>query len=83
MEMFRKDVDTFHPTQKPVALIAHLIRQYTNPGDTVLDACMGSATTAVAAIRTGRKWIGYELNKEFFTKAERRIKETLATPTLF
>ena len=80
---YRKDVDTFHPTQKPVALIAHLIRQYTNPGDTVLDACMGSATTAVAAIRTGRKWIGYELNKEFFTKAERRIKETLATPTLF
>lgn len=80
---FAKDTDTWHTTQKPLALIAHLIRQYSNPGDTVLDTCMGSATTAVAAIRTGRKWIGYEMNKEFFTKAERRIKETLATPTLF
>lgn len=53
---------------KPVALIAHLIRQYTNQGDTVLDAYMGSVTTAVAAIRTGRNWIGYELNKDFFYK---------------
>ena len=80
---FRKDTDTFHPTQKPLALIAHLIRQYSNPGDTVLDTCMGSATTAVAAIRTGRNWIGYEMNPEFYKKALRRIDDALRTPTLF
>lgn len=83
MEMFRKDVDTFHPNQKPLALIAHLIRQYSNPGDTVLDTCMGSATTAVAAIRTGRNWIGYEMNTEFYNRALKRIDETMRTPTLF
>ena len=80
---FRKDTDTWHPTQKPLALIAHLIRQYSNPGDTVLDTCMGSATTAVAAIRTGRNWIGYEKNTEFYNRALKRIDETMRTTTLF
>ena len=80
---FAKDTDTWHPTQKPLALIAHLIRQYSNPGDTVLDNCMGSATTAVAAIRTGRNWIGYEMNTEFYNRALKRIDETMRTPTLF
>ena len=80
---FAKDTDTWHPTQKPLALIAHLIRQYSNPGDTVLDTCMGSATTAVAAIRTGRNWIGYEMNTEFYNRALKRIDETMRTPTLF
>ena len=78
-----KDQDAFHPTQKPLALIEYLIRVFSNPGDTVLDTCMGSATTAVAAIRTGRNWIGYEMNPEFYKKALARIEATLATPTLF
>lgn len=80
---FAKDTDSWHPTQKPLALIAHLIRQYSNPGDTVLDNCMGSGTTAVAAIRTGRNWIGYEMNTEFYNRALKRIDETMRTPTLF
>ena len=80
---FAKDTDTWHPTQKPLALIAYLIRTYSNPGDTVLDNCMGSATTAVAAIRTGRNWIGYEMNTEFYNRALKRIDETMRTPTLF
>lgn len=80
---YAKDTNTWHPTQKPLALIAHLIRQYSNPGDTVLDNCMGSATTAVAAIRTGRNWIGYEMNTEFYNRALKRIDETMRTPTLF
>ena len=80
---FAKDTDTWHPTQKPLALIAYLIRTYSNPGDTVLDNCMGSATTAVAAIRTGRNWIGYEMNTEFYNLALKRIDETMRTPTLF
>ena len=72
-----------YPTQKPLALIAYLIRTYCNPGDTVLDNCMGSSTTAVAAIRTGRNWIGYEMNTEFYNRALKRIDETMRTPTLF
>lgn len=80
---FDRDSDSWHPTQKPLALIAYLIRTYSNPGDTVLDNCMGSATTAVAAIRTGRNWIGYEMNTEFYNRALKRIDETMRTPTLF
>ena len=80
---FNRDTDSWHPTQKPLALIAYLIRTYSNPGDTVLDNCMGSGTTAVAAIRTGRNWIGYEMNTEFYNRALKRIDETMRTPTLF
>lgn len=80
---FDRDTDSWHPTQKPLALIEYLIRTYSNPGDTVLDNCMGSATTAVAAIRTGRNWIGYEMNTEFYNRALKRIDETMRTPTLF
>ena len=80
---FNRDTDSWHPTQKPLALISYLIRTYSNPGDTVLDNCMGSGTTAVAAIRTGRNWIGYEMNTEFYNMALKRIDETMRTPTLF
>ena len=80
---FDSDSDTWHPTQKPIALIKYLILTYSNPGDTVLDNCMGSGTTAVAAIRTGRNWIGYEMNTEFYNLALKRIDETMRTPTLF
>lgn len=80
---YRKDLGTFHPTQKPVALIAHIIRQYTGKGDIVLDNCMGSATTAVACIRENRRWIGFELNKDFYDKACARIAEATSQPLLF
>lgn len=65
----------YHPTQKPVALVEYLIRTYTNEGDVVLDSCIGSGTTAVAAIRTGRHYIGFEIEKEYCEIAERRIRE--------
>lgn len=80
---FNRDTDSWHPTQKPIALIEYLILTYSNPGDTVMDNCMGSATTAVAAIRTGRNWIGYEMNTEFYNRALKRIDEAMRTPTLF
>ena len=73
----------FHPTQKPVALIQYLIRTYSNDGDTILDNCMGSGTTAIAAIREKRNFIGFELNKEYYDKACNRIKMEMAQPTLF
>ena len=80
---FNVEPDSFHPTQKPVALIQYLIRTYSNEGDTILDNCMGSGTTAIAAIREKRNFIGFELNKEYYDKACNRIKMELAQPTLF
>lgn len=64
---------TVHPTQKPVALMEYLIRTYTNPGDTVLDNCMGSGTTCVAAVNAGRKFIGIERDPEYFVTAWDRV----------
>lgn len=66
-----------HPTQKPVALCEYLIKTYTNPGEVVLDNCMGSGTTAVACIRTGRDYIGFELNPEYHAIAQQRIADTV------
>jgi site-specific DNA-methyltransferase (adenine-specific) len=65
---------TVHPTQKPVPLAEYLIKTYTNPGDTVLDNCMGSGTTGVACVNTGRSFIGIEKDPNYFAIAERRIK---------
>lgn len=62
-----------HPTQKPVGLIQYLIRTYTNKGEVVLDNCMGSGTTCVAAIKENRKYIGMELNEKYFDIAKKRI----------
>lgn len=66
-----------HPTQKPVDLLEYLIKTYTNEGETVLDNCMGSGSTGVACVNTGRNFIGIELEKEYFKVAERRINEAL------
>lgn len=67
----------YHPTQKPVALMEYLIRTYTDEGDVVLDNCIGSGTTAVAAIRTGRHYIGFEIEQAYCEITERRIQEEL------
>ena len=65
-----------HPTQKPVALCEYLIKTYTNEGDLVLDNCMGSGTTGVAAINTNRNFIGIELEEKYFNIAKNRIEKT-------
>lgn len=62
-----------HPTQKPLAACEYFIKTYTNPGDTVLDCFMGSGTTGVAARKLGRKFIGIELEKQFYNTALERI----------
>lgn len=72
---FKKEV-TKHPTQKPVALFEYLIRTYTDEGDVVLDNCMGSGTTAVACIKTGRHYIGFETDPEYCKIIDERIKQT-------
>lgn len=63
-----------HPTQKPVALMEYLIRTYTNEGDTVLDNTMGSGTTGVACVNTGRNFIGIERDPAYFEIAKKRIE---------
>lgn len=73
-----KQVSNLHPTQKPVALCDYLIRTYTNPMDIVLDNCMGSGTTGVAALAAGRQFIGIDDDAEFFAVAKERIKRLLA-----
>ena len=64
-----------HPTQKPVEMFEYLIKTYTNEGDIVLDNCIGSGTTAVAAYKTNRQYIGIEKEKKYFDIALNRIKE--------
>lgn len=65
-----------HPTQKPVDLLEYLIKTYTNEGMTVLDNCMGSGSTGVAAKRLNRDFIGMELDQNYFEIAKRRIQNT-------
>ncbi len=67
---------SLHPTQKPVLLMEYLIKTYTNEDDLVLDNCMGSGSTGVACGNLNRRFIGIELNPEFFKIAENRIKQS-------
>ena len=75
VQFFNRDKDGFHPTQKPVEMMEYFIKTYTDEGDVVLDNCMGSGSTGVAAVKCGRKFIGIEKETEYFDIAERRIKE--------
>ena len=83
---FGLDRDVIHPTQKPVALMEYLIKTYSNEGETVLDNCMGSGTTGVAAVKCNRKFIGIEADADYFMKASERINavpdEVVAQPLL-
>ena len=67
------DKEKYHPTQKPIALFEYLIKTYTNEGDTVLDNCIGSGTTAIASLNTGRYFIGIEKDKQYHKIACERV----------
>lgn len=67
-----------HPTQKPVPLLEYLIKTYTQEGETVLDATMGSGSTGCAAINTNRRFIGFETDEKFYDIAEKRIEQAIA-----
>lgn len=71
------NTNSLHPTQKPVQLFEYLVKTYTNANDVVLDNCMGSGTTAIACINTARKYIGFELEKDYFDIAIARCREAL------
>ena len=77
--LYPRDAPRLHPTQKPVELLQYLIKTYTDDSGLVLDNCMGSGSTIVAAIKTDRRYIGIEKDPKIFRAAEYRIKEALAT----
>lgn len=79
---FSRDKEKIHPTQKPVALFEYLIKTYTDEGQTVLDNCMGSGTTAIACLNTNRNFIGFELDPEYHRLAEERISNHVVQETV-
>jgi DNA modification methylase len=75
--------EKFHPTTKPIELMLWCIENYTKLGDTILGPFMGSGTTGVACVQTGRDFIGIEIDPGYFKIAERRIKDAQAQGKLF
>lgn len=75
-DMARKE-ERFHPTQKPVAVVRRLILDLTKPGDLVIDPFMGSGTTCIAALQTGRRFVGFDNNEYYFSIAQQRIADEL------
>ncbi|MCL0330864.1 DNA-methyltransferase, partial [Apilactobacillus xinyiensis] len=67
----------YHPTEKPLNILRYLIKTYTNEGDLVLDNCMGSGSTGVAAKELRRDFIGYEMNGHYFDVAKERIENAI------
>jgi len=72
-EDMRHKEERIHPTQKPVPLFIQILEKYSKPGDLVLDPFLGSGTTAIACLRTGRHFIGIEKHEPYFLKAQERI----------
>ena len=72
---FKRDILTsnIHPTQTPIALYEELIKTYSNHGDLLLDNCSGSGTIAIAALNTGRHFIGFETNENYYNESLKRI----------
>ena len=75
IQKFKRETG-LHPTQKPVALLEYLIKTYTQESETVLDFTMGSGSTGVACVNTGRKFIGIEMDDNYFNIAKKRIQES-------
>jgi len=77
---FNREPHPVHPTQKPTSLFEYLIKTYTNEGETVLDNCIGSGTTAIACLNTNRNFIGIEKDDKYFEIATKRVAEWKSTP---
>ena len=70
-----KEYVGWHPTQKPIELLRRIIRANTNPNDVVMDIFNGSGSTTIAALNEGRKFVGCELDEEYFEKSLERIEQ--------
>jgi DNA modification methylase len=73
----------YHKTQKPIALMSWVIENFTNEGDVIYDPYMGSGSTGVACVETGRGFIGSEINPKYFAVAEKRISQAVRKPSFF
>lgn len=78
-----QDSTRFHPTQKPIALYAWIFRLFAKPGMKILDTHLGSGSSRIAAYDAGLDFWGYEINKDYFDKQEKRFKEHTAQENLF
>ena len=81
-DMKNKEI-RFHPTQKPVALYQWIISKFAEPGDKIIDTHAGSGSCLVAAYKTQHDFLGFELDEEYFTKADKRIRDEMAQITIF
>ena len=77
------DRSGMHPTEKPVSLMRELVSLFSNSGDLVCDPFMGSGTTGIASVKSGRKFLGVEINPIYFDLACRRIQKALDAPDMF
>lgn len=77
MLRFASESTPIHPTQKPVDLVRCLVRTYSNPGETVLDCCMGSASTGHACVLEGRQFIGVEKDANHFEAGKSRMDKAV------
>lgn len=82
IEENRTHIGQIHPTQKPVRLLERLLTLTTHSGDVVLDPFAGSCSTAIACINTNRKFIGFDIDKEYYDAGVKRLKEALSEPKL-
>ncbi len=78
-----KDGGKIHPTQKPVALYKWLLKNYAKQGDKILDTHVGSASSLIACYQMNFDYIGFEIDKEYFEKAQKRIADEMAQISLF
>lgn len=74
---FPRDSKKLHPTQKPIALLEWLIKTYTNEGEIVLDNAFGSGSTLIAAVNTNRRYIGFEIDEQYFNIARNRLDKVI------
>jgi site-specific DNA-methyltransferase (adenine-specific) len=81
IKMSNPRIKNGHPTEKPVTLMKYLVETYSNPGDSILDCCMGHGSTGIAALNLNRHFIGIEMDEEYFEKAKEKLT-FLLTPTL-
>lgn len=75
---YKKDANNIHPTQKPLGLLSHLIQLFSNEKETILDFTSGSGSTGIAAIQNGRKFVGIELDDNFFRESIRWYETTFS-----
>jgi site-specific DNA-methyltransferase (adenine-specific) len=82
-ENMRNKEQRFHPTQKPIGLFERILNNYSERGMTILDPFLGSGTTAIAALNTGRFFIGIEKEPQYVEIARRRVEQAQAQQSLF